>query len=533
MAQIHLKAAQKDTPQSQSAFPAFISVPFFFLCVLILSVLLRVVVALYYGDIVDAPPLLTDQRSYHWLAVRLLEGQGFSFPQSWYPFTPPNTPTAHWSFLYSLIVAAVYSIFGPHPLAMRLFQAVAGGILLPLMVYRLTRTLFAPHPLPPSPPPSDPLPPSPAPSSPLTLSPPPPLSLSLPLIAAACAAVYGYFIMYAATIMTETFTIIALLWSLEVALRVGADLRAGRPPSWGLTLQLGLSLGLATLLRQSILPWVPVLFLWLLLNVLTYSRSHVPTLSRSHVTPSPPHPLPPSPSPSPSPSPFPSLARLFIAGLILIACIAPFTYRNYRVYGEFLLLNSNTGYAMYSAQHPMHGTSFREFDAAPLPPGLEGLNEAQMDRVLLRQGFQFILDDPGRYLLLSLSRVRAYFEFWPTRDTTLFHNLGRVGSFGLFLPFMLYGLYLNLKSTNRQIGESENHVLCRTQHVVRITSPAALLYLFILFYSLMHILTWAMVRYRLPVDAVLLPFAALALENIGVNMFLRHITDDENVRCEL
>jgi len=496
VAQTHLKAAQKDTPRSQSASSAFISVPFLFLCILILSVLLRVAVALYYGDIVDAPPLLTDQRSYHWLAVRLLEGQGFSFPQSWYPFTPPNTPTAHWSFLYSLIVAAVYAIFGPHPLAMRLFQAVAGGLLLPAMVYRLTKTLFSLSPI---------------------LS--PSRSRRLPLIAAACAAVYGYFIMYAATIMTETFTIIALLWSLEVALRVGADLRAGRPPSWGLTLQLGLSLGLAPLLRQSILPWVPVLFLWLLLNVYVYTRSHVRTFI-------------PAPSLSRSPSLSSLLLRLLVAGLILVACIAPFTYRNYRVYGEFLLLNSNTGYAMYSAQHPMHGTSFREFDAAPLPSGLEGLNEAQMDKVLLRQGFQFILDDPGRYLLLSLSRVRAYFEFWPTRDTTLFHNLGRVGSFGLFLPFMLYGLYLNLKSTSRQIGESENHALRRTQHVVRITSPAALLYLFILFYSLMHILTWAMVRYRLPVDAVLLPFAALALENIGVNMFLRHITDDGNVSRE-
>jgi hypothetical protein len=31
------------------------------------------------------------------------------------------------------------------------------------------------------------------------------------------------------------------------------------------------------------------------------------------------------------------------------------------------------------------------------------------------------------------------------------------------------------------------------------------------FYSLLHILTWAMPRYRLPVDAVALPFAALAL----------------------
>ena len=469
------------------------------LVILLVSVGVRCLVALFYGDIVDAPPLLTDQRSYDGLAMSILRGEGFSFPQPWYPFYfPPGTPTAFWSFLYSLIVAGVYAIFGPHPLAMRLFQAVAGGLLLPAMVYRLTHTLFSLSPI---------LPPS--------------RSRRLPLIAAACAAVYGYFIMYAATIMTETFTLVALLWSLEVALRVGADLRAGRPPSWGLILQLGLSLGLATLLRQSVLPWVPVLFLWLLLNVYTYTRSHARTLS-----------LAPSLSRSPSLSSL--LLRLLVAGLILVACIAPFTYRNYRVYGEFLLLNSNTGYAMYSAQHPMHGTSFREFDAAPLPSGLEGLNEAQMDRVLLRQGFQFILDDPGRYLLLSLSRVRAYFEFWPTRDTTLFHNLGRVGSFGLFLPFMLYGLYLNLKSTSRRVGESAANQRVGesrlTQYAVRITEPSSLLYLFLVFYSLMHILTWAMVRYRLPVDAVLLPFAALALENIGDAMCWRTLSKNENGR---
>ena len=33
----------------------------------------------------------------------------------------------------------------------------------------------------------------------------------------------------------------------------------------------------------------------------------------------------------------------------------------------------------------------------------------------------------------------------------------------------------------------------------------------IAFYTMLHVLTWAMVRYRLPVDAALLPFAALAL----------------------
>ncbi len=43
------------------------------------------------------------------------------------------------------------------------------------------------------------------------------------------------------------------------------------------------------------------------------------------------------------------------------------------------------------------------------------------------------------------------------------------------------------------------------------TTPLALVLLFMGFYSLLHILTWAMPRYRLPVDAVALPFAALAL----------------------
>ena len=45
-------------------------------------------------------------------------------------------------------------------------------------------------------------------------------------------------------------------------------------------------------------------------------------------------------------------------------------------------------------------------------------------------------------------------------------------------------------------------------------SSFALLYLFIAFYSLLHIMTWAMTRYRLPVDAVLLVFAALGIGDL-------------------
>jgi hypothetical protein len=203
-----------------------------------------------------------------------------------------------------------------------------------------------------------------------------------------------------------------------------------------------------------------------------------------------------------------ALGGLAMALGILVLCILPFTVRNYRVYGQFLLLNSNTGYALYSAQHPMHGTDFREFDAAPLPAELLplGLTEAQWDRELLRRGIGFVVAEPGRYLLLSLSRVKDYFEFWPTPDTTLLHNVGRSLSFGVLLPFAVYGVYRALRARgNPAFYPAEGWT----------TSAVALLLLFVAFYSVLHVMTWAFPRYRLPVDAVLVVFAGLGVGELA------------------
>ena len=412
--------------------------------ILALAVLLRLGVALYLGDEVDAPELLTDQRSYHALGARLVSGHGFSFAENWYPFTQAEAPTSHWSFLYSILVSGVYAVTGAHPLAARLVQAVLGGLLLPWMVYRLSRTMFSDH-----------------------AAENGQMAETIALVAALIAATYPYFVLYAATLMTETFFIVVLLWTLERGLALANQLR-NKPDLrslWLFGLALGVGLGLATLLRQSILPWVPVLFLYLLW--LGWRTRHL------RVT----------------------IITLALAGLILVAFVLPWTLRNYLVYDDFLLLNSNAGYAMYSAQHPMHGTSFREFDAALPPQGSWGRPEPELDRELMQKGIQFVLDDPGRYLLLSLSRIRAFFEFWPTPDTTLLHNIGRTGGFGLLLPFLLYGMILAVR---------------RPGFVKR----SALLFLFAGFYTVLHLLTWAMVRYRLPVDAALIPLAALAVVDL-------------------
>jgi hypothetical protein len=257
---------------------------------------------------------------------------------------------------------------------------------------------------------------------------------------------------------------------------------------------LGLSLGIAVLLRQSILPWVVVLFIWLLWIGRRMGQSR-------HV-----------------------IKALATALVPIVLLILPFTIRNYQVYGRFLLLNSNAGYAMFSAQHPMHGTNFQEFAAAPLPEELWGLNEAEMDRELMRRGIGFVTADPRRYLLLSLSRVRAYLDFRPNEASSPVNAVGRVLAFGIFVPLMAYGLWLTLRAAGRSAptpagsGQPEGVRSNKTRAgalVDFLTTPLALILMFAVFYSVLHIMTWAMPRYRLPVDAVLMPFAALALLDLA------------------
>ncbi|MCB0045459.1 MAG: glycosyltransferase family 39 protein [Caldilineaceae bacterium] len=418
-----------------------------------IAVFLRVSAAFYLGD---ATPPAKDETSYSTLAFRLAEGNGFSFSQAWYPFTLPDVHTAHWSFFFTLYVAAVYRLVGLHPLAVRLLTAVIGGALLPVVVYVLSSRFYAANSR------------SALKTDRVVIS----RQAVTPLVAAFLAAIYAYFILFSAQLMTETFFIIALLWSLErtIALsqKIDRDFRF-QDAFW-----LGIAFGLATLLRQSILPWIVAVLVWLLWVGLR-KRVFKPT---------------------------------FLAALVIVALVAlfilPFSLLNYRAYGDFLLLNSNAGYAMYSAQHPMHGTSFQAYAAAPLPADLDPIpqNEAQWDRTLMRLGIQFVLDEPIRYLRLSLSRIADYFEFWPTSDSGLIFNLGRLLSFTLFLPFMVAGIGLALR---------ENQQLSQRRWLDFTMTPLALLLIFIFFYSLLHILTWAMTRYRLPVDAVLLIFAARSL----------------------
>ncbi len=136
-----------------------------------------------------------------------------------------------------------------------------------------------------------------------------------------------------------------------------------------------------------------------------------------------------------------------------------------------------------------------------IPSELLELNEVALDQALLRRGLEFVIEDPLRYIFLSLSRIPIYFTFWPTSNSSLISNIARVASLGLMAPFMLFGLFYALSRR-------------KNKEIPLIQDPLVLLIGFAAVYSLIHILSWTLIRYRLPVDAVLIIFASLALTQI-------------------
>jgi len=424
--------------------------------ILIFSVALRIAVAFYLGEDVVALPGTADQVSYHNLALRVLNGYGFSFGEAWWPVTGAGEPTAHWSYLYTFYLVFIYSIFGPHPLAARLVQVLIVGLMQPYIAFRLAQAAFN--------------------STAGVLE---RIAKYVPIISAGITAVYLYFIYYSATLMTEAFFITAVMAVILISINLKDNIT--KPGIWKKAVLLGLTISIAVLLRQLFLLFLPFLFVWLFVAVLKINAWRR------------------------------ALGCLAIASSVLLAAILPVSYYNYIRFNRFVLLNTNAGYVLFWANHPIHGTHFRPASEMGktyqklVPAELRSLDEAALDQELLKFGVNFIVEQPGRFVLLSLSRIPAYFKFWPDSASGKISNLARVGSFGLFLPFILYGIVRPFLNLRRMAGNTFASFA---------VSPIGLLYLFVFVYTMIHILTWTLVRYRLPVDAILVVFAGFALAEL-------------------
>jgi len=87
--------------------------------------------------------------------------------------------------------------------------------------------------------------------------------------------------------------------------------------------------------------------------------------------------------------------------LAVMACVvAPWTLRNYRELGEFVLVSTNGGVVLYSANNPY--TDGRE-SAVQLPPGEH--DEISRDRLRRKAAQEWIKANPTRFLRLAVNKA--------------------------------------------------------------------------------------------------------------------------------
>jgi 4-amino-4-deoxy-L-arabinose transferase-like glycosyltransferase len=191
----------------------------------------------------------------------------------------------------------------------------------------------------------------------------------------------------------------------------------------------------------------------------------------------------------------PGWRRRFAASVLAcvgFACVlAPWTIRNTLVQGEFVLISTQGGPDLYCSNNPratgILSHDFRLFrdEGTRIYPRDLFPNEARRSRRYAEDAMAFIRENPGRFLRLSAVRLGELWKLYSPR-VPLWQNLLTIGSFGLALPFAV--LHVARRGWRR--------------------GAAMLFVILIASQSAVHIVFWSVIRYRMPIEPLVLALAA-------------------------
>lgn len=275
------------------------------------------------------------------------------------------------------------------------------------------------------------------------------------LIAAGLAAVYPLFIFFTGTLMAETLLVFLSVAVLLMALRLEEETTAGRACA------LGVVMGLGGLCKPVLVAWAPLL-LWG-----WWRRARLEPRAR--------------------------WGRLAAVCGGLALAISPWMVRNYLMTGHLALVSTNLGVNLLIGHEEQATGQYREgidylvmyerlVDAEP--------NAVLADRLATRRVLGWMLARPLRTAELAGRKLVLFWSPWVTGAHGWMGWVGLLTS-GPLLALGLWGWWgLRGSAAGWAIG-------------------ALLLGL-----SLVHALIFAHTRFRLPIDAVLMGPAALALDRI-------------------
>ena len=243
--------------------------------------------------------------------------------------------------------------------------------------------------------------------------------------AAATASVYPPLVWICAYVLSEalysTVALIAILFLDQALDRTpqsgnGSAAPGGTAPA----MAAGLATGVAILVRPAMLFFVPLAALWLV----AHRRL--------------------------------ALAASFLLCATLI--VAPWTFRNVRVYDRFVLVASEGGVTFWTGNHPL---ARGEGDLAANPDikaaelafraAHPGASAEELEPLYYREALGYITTHPGWWLLLVLKK--AFYTVVPAGPSYTLHStlyrVSSIASYVILLPFAVFGIRAWLRAPHR------------------------------------------------------------------------------------
>lgn len=292
------------------------------------------------------------------------------------------------------------------------------------------------------------------------------------------ASFYPPFLSYNGILYAET------LFTFFIALSSYLLFLGNRQKKWWIYILLGVVSGCAVLVRSEFI----LLFLCFFALTIIYSREN--------------------------------LKKFIYVALIAALVIAPWTIRNYKVSGRFVLVSSLFGSMLWISSYEGEWLEWHNDD--PYYAGLiKGLDEVEKDKILWAEGIKNIKENPSRYLK---SCFKYLGRFWIGGHSNTFYGLrdslpnyffakayGKVIIKVMFLIFNTALIILGgcgIMTAIRTLRDKKGELMF-------LISP-----IFIM--MMMHTLLFGTARYQVPIMPLMIIFAAFGLFSLQqVRMELR------------
>lgn len=181
--------------------------------------------------------------------------------------------------------------------------------------------------------------------------------------------------------------------------------------------------------------------------------------------------------------------RVALSAVVFTILVSPWVARNFVVHGEFLPGTTESGHVLWEGNNPWNkdgGIERPDWEYLDHMP--RGMNPPERDRWQRDRALAYIAAEPGRFLAQSVKKFMRFWHLWPNAPEYGggLYKWASILSFGPVLLFALLSLWV-------------------LRDRWRIT---LILWGFVSYYTLLHMILFGSIRYRLPLEPLLVAMAA-------------------------